>query len=87
MTMQRDTTQPAGGSPVERGVRHAAPKRDSLAMWGNLLIAHVWFAAGWVRGGWWPFAVGALSLLIAGLILYEDKITAAIAARAAEEHA
>ena len=56
-------------------------------MWGNLLIAHVWFAAGWVRGGWWPFAVGALSLLIAGLSLYEDTITAAIAARAAEEHA
>jgi hypothetical protein len=40
-----------------------------------------------VDPGWFPAALALVSVLIAGLILYEDKITAAIAARANDEHA
>jgi len=72
---------------VDQGVRHAAPKRDSVAMWGNLLIAHAWGAACYVRPGWFPAAVSLVSIMLAALILYEDNITAAIAARADDEHA
>lgn len=84
-----DTPQqvPAVGAPLDRGVRHAVPKRDSVAMWGNLLIAHAWGAACYVRAGWFPAAVSLVSILLAALILYEDKITAAIAARADDDHA
>ena len=32
MTTQRDTTQPAGGSPVERGVGRPVPQRHKLAL-------------------------------------------------------
>lgn len=31
MTQQRDTTQPAGGSPVERGVGRLEPERARLS--------------------------------------------------------
>lgn len=69
----------AGGASASNDVLGAThPKRDNLALWGNLVIAHVWFAAGWVRGGFWPFAVGAISLLVAGLILYEEKLSKAL---------
>jgi hypothetical protein len=66
---------------------HAMPKRDSFAMWGNLLVAHAWAAACYVRPGWFPAAVSLVSILLAALILYEDKITAAIVERADDEHA
>jgi hypothetical protein len=41
-------------------------------MWANLLVAHAWGAACCVRPGWFPAAVSLVSILIAGLILYED---------------
>ena len=62
----------------------ADTKRDRMAFWGNLLIAHTWGAACWVRPGWFPAAMALVSIVIAGLILYEDEITAA---RANDEHA
>jgi hypothetical protein len=56
-------------------------------MWGNLIVAQAWSAACYVRPGWFPAAVSLVSILIAALILYQDKITAAIAERAEDEHA
>jgi hypothetical protein len=63
----------------------AHPKYDRRALWGNLLIAHIWGAACYVRPGWFPAAVTLVSFLMAALILYGDKITATIAARADDE--
>ena len=85
--LPQDTDAPAVGVPVERMVRHAAPKRDRLALWGNLVIAHTWGVACWIRPGWFPAAVLLVAITLAALILYEDKITAAIAVRANDEHA
>ena len=85
--LPQDTEAPAVGVPVERMVRHAAPKRDRLALWGNLVIAHTWGVACWIRPGWFPAAVLLVAITLAALILYEDKITAAIAVRANDEHA
>jgi len=87
MTERNKTAQPAPLGQVERSVRHAAPKRHSVAMWGNLIVAQAWSAACYVRPGWFPAAVSLVSILIAALILYQDKITAAIAERAEDEHA
>jgi hypothetical protein len=87
MDAKTDESHDAVAGQVERSVRHAAPKRHSVAMWGNLIVAQAWSAACYVRPGWFPAAVSLVSILIAALILYEDKITAAIAARAEDEHA
>jgi len=62
----------ADAGRLELGVRRSASKRDSAAMWANLLVAHAWGAACCVRPGWFPAAVSLVSILIAGLILYED---------------
>ncbi len=87
MRKQDEQMPTADEGPVERVVRHAAPKRDRLALWGNLVIAHTWGVACWIRPGWFPAAVLLVSIILAALILYEDKITAAIAVRANDEHA
>ena len=86
-TPQDECHRPAVGVPVERMVRHAAPKRDRLALWSNLVIAHTWGVACWIRPGWFPAAVLLVAITLTALILYEDKITAAIAVRANDEHA
>ena len=65
----------------------AAPKRDNHALWASLLMVHVWCAATWVRPGWLPALLALVSLVIAGLIMYEDRIAAAIALRADRESA
>jgi hypothetical protein len=76
---------PAVGAQVDQGVRHADPKRGSVALWGHMTIAHAWAAACYVRPGWVPAAMSMASILLAALILYEDKIKAVIAARADDE--
>lgn len=75
------------GPGLSDGLGAAAPKRDSVAMWGNLLIAHAWGAACYVRPGWFPAAVSMVSILLAALILYEDEIAAYLRARAERESA
>jgi hypothetical protein len=76
--MSNETKKDADVGRLEHGVRRSAPKRDSAAMWANLLVAHAWGAACYVRPGWFPTAVSLVSILIAGLILYEDQITKAL---------
>jgi hypothetical protein len=75
------------GLGCSEGLGAAVPKRDRLALWGNLLMAHTWGAACWVRPGWVPAALALVSILIAGLILYEDQITKALELRAERESA
>ena len=87
MNTTKQESHDAVAGQVDCHVRHAVSKRDSVSMWGNLLIAHAWGAACYVRPGWFPATVSLVSILLASLILYEDKITAAIAARADAEHA
>ena len=83
--MNTKATPGALGSTDQLGA--AAPKRDNVALWGNLLMVHVWGAACWVRPGWFPAAAALVSILIAGLILYEDQIKKAIELRAERESA
>ena len=75
------------GLASNEGLGAGPPKRDVVALWGNLLMVHVWGAACWVRPGWFPAAAALVSILIAGLILYEDQITKAIELRAERESA
>jgi hypothetical protein len=77
-----DLSTAVRGSGFSAGLGAAHPKRDTLPFWANLVMAHVWGAATWVRPGWAPALIACVSLLIAGLILYEDRISAAIALRA-----
>lgn len=87
MSHDKTSATAAAGPGLSEGLGAAVPKRDRLALWGNLLMAHAWGAACYVRPGWFPAAVSLVSILLAALILYEDKITAAIAARADDDHA
>lgn len=57
-------------------------KRDNLAMWCSVMVAHAWSVACYVRPGWFPATVSLVSILMAALILYKDKITAAETGRA-----
>lgn len=82
-----DSSAAVRGSGFSDGLGATVPKRDSTSLWGNLLMAHVWGAATWVRPGWLPASLALVSLVIAGLIMYEDRITAAIALRADRESA
>jgi hypothetical protein len=75
------------GRGLSEGLGAAATKRDKLALWGNLIIAHTWGAACWVSPGWAPAAMTLVSLLIAGMILYEDQIKRALEVRAERESA
>lgn len=76
-----DSSAAVRGSEFSAGLGAAPPKRDTLPFWANLVMAHVWGSATWVRPGWAPAFLACVSLLIAGLILYEDRISAAIALR------
>lgn len=67
------------GSGLSEGLGAAVPKRDDFALWGNLVIAHVWGAAFWVSPGWLPALAWAFSMLIAGGIAYERKLRRRIA--------
>ena len=74
-------------SPLTEQLGAAVPKRDKTALWGNLLMAHVWGAACWVRPGWFPAAIALVSIILAALIIYEEQITRAIEMRAEREKA
>ena len=47
--------------------------RDSIALWGNLVITHVWGATCYAEPGVFPASLTALSLLTAVAILWRTK--------------
>ena len=58
------------------GLGAAAPKRDRLVLWANLLMVHLWVAAWWVPPGWYPAAMALVSILIAGLMTSMPNVEA-----------
>ena len=48
--------------------------KESKAAWWHLLLAHLWGAACWVRPGWFPATIALVSVLLAGLALYRDRL-------------
>lgn len=42
------------------------------AFWSNLVIAHVWGAAVWIKPGWFPASVALISFVMATLILRQE---------------
>ena len=48
--------------------------KDDSAFWANLVIAHVWGAAAWVKPGGYATAGCLLSLLVAVAIYASEKI-------------
>lgn len=75
------------GSALSEGLGAAAPKHDRADLWGNLLMAHVWGAACWVRPGWLPAAVALVWIIKAALSLYKEQNTRAIELRDERESA
>ena len=82
MKPEATTTLPADTGPVDQWVGRPVPNRDNVALWGYSVVSHIWCAALWVQPGWFPASAMLVSILLAGLILYQDRITAAIALRA-----
>ena len=57
------SSQPLGVGSSE-GLGASEPKANSAALWGNLVLLHLWAAVGYVKPGWFPAMAGVIQLVL-----------------------
>ena len=74
--MANETLPPALVGQVERGVGRPVPKRDDVALWGNIVLLHLWGAVGYLKPGWFPALAGAAQVVLLCAMVYADRLQA-----------
>ena len=63
-------------------LERAAATRDDVAIWGSVVLLHLWGATGYLQPGWLPAAAGTVQLVILLALFYGARRTRAAAALA-----
>ena len=85
--MQISESNPPALVGLSEGLGAAVPKRMDVALWGNIVLLHLWGAVGYLKPGWFPAAVGAAQLVILVAMMYQDSLTARLEKTASDEGA
>ena len=68
------------GSELTEGLGAAVTKRDDVALWGNIVLLHLWGAVGYLKPGFLPAMAGALQLVVLLAFVYQLRLKARLAA-------
>ena len=87
MTDKNAQVPPASLGQVERLLGAAAPKRDDVALWGNIVLLNLWGAVGYLKPGWFPAMAGVLQLVILLAMVYQGLLRTRLQKLASSESA
>ena len=62
-TENHDATR-RDGSRLSEGLGAAVPKRDKVALWGNIVLLHLWGAVNYLKPGWFPMMAGVVQVVL-----------------------
>lgn len=60
-------------SSDELGV--AVTRRDDAALWGSIVLLHLWGAVGYIKPGWLPAVAGVAQLILLLAVYYSRLLS------------
>jgi hypothetical protein len=81
------TDEPQEGPPLGLSLHDVLgagmPKRDNVALWGNIVLLHLWGAVGYLKPGWLPAIAGVVQVVLLCAFWRAQRLRAELARRKA----